>query len=73
MNMRSTVPWMPHWPGWSHLPRDARDALFLLAVIAWTIAPHFVHLPTWCLVLTAVVVGVGFVGFGLLAQSAGIP
>ena len=46
MNMRSTVPWMPHWPGWSHLPRDARDALFLLAVIAWTIAPHFVHLPT---------------------------
>jgi transglutaminase-like putative cysteine protease len=56
MTMRPTVPWMPHWPGWSHLPRDARDALFLLAVIAWTIAPHFVHLPTWCLVLTAVVV-----------------
>ena len=22
------------WPGWSHLPRDARDTLFLLAVIA---------------------------------------
>jgi protein-glutamine gamma-glutamyltransferase len=44
------------WPGWAHLPRDARDVLFLLAVIAWTIAPHFVHLPFWCLVLTAVVV-----------------
>jgi transglutaminase-like putative cysteine protease len=44
------------WPGWAHLPRDARDALFLLAVIAWTIAPHFVHLPAWCLALTVVVV-----------------
>jgi transglutaminase-like putative cysteine protease len=44
------------WPGWAHLPRDARDVLFLLAVITWTIAPHFVHLPAWCLVLTAVVV-----------------
>jgi len=47
---------LPHWPGWGHLPRDARDALFLLAVIAWTIAPHFTHLPTWCLALTALVV-----------------
>lgn len=44
------------WPGWSHLPRDARDVLFLLAVIAWTIAPHFLHLPAWCLALSAVVV-----------------
>jgi protein-glutamine gamma-glutamyltransferase len=44
------------WPGWSHLPRDARDALFLLAVIAWTIAPHFAHLPAWCLALTVAVV-----------------
>jgi transglutaminase-like putative cysteine protease len=47
---------LPNWPGWGHLPRDARDALFLLAVIAWTIAPHFTHLPTWCLALTALVV-----------------
>jgi transglutaminase-like putative cysteine protease len=44
------------WPGWSHLPRDARDVLFLLGVIAWTIAPHFVHLPLWCLALSAAVV-----------------
>jgi hypothetical protein len=44
------------WPGWAHLPRDARDVLFLLAVIAWTIGPHFMHLPMWCLVLTTVVV-----------------
>lgn len=47
---------IPRWPGWAHLPRDARDVLFLLAVITWTIAPHFLHLPTWCLVMTAVVV-----------------
>ena len=44
------------WPGWSHLPRDARDVLFLLGVIAWTVAPHFIHLPLWCLALTAVVI-----------------
>jgi len=44
------------WPGWSHLPRDARDVLFLLGVIAWTVAPHFIHLPLWCLALTAFVV-----------------
>lgn len=44
------------WPGWSHLPRDARDVLFLLAVIAWTIAPHGAHLPAWCLGLAAVVI-----------------
>jgi protein-glutamine gamma-glutamyltransferase len=44
------------WPGWSHLPREARDVLFLLGVIAWTVAPHFVHLPLWCLALTAFVI-----------------
>jgi protein-glutamine gamma-glutamyltransferase len=31
-----------------HLPRDARDTLFLLAVIAWVIAPQFGRLPLWC-------------------------
>ena len=41
------------WPGWSRLPRDARDTLFLLAVIAWTLLPHVSHLPLWCSVLTA--------------------
>ncbi len=44
------------WPGWSHLPRDARDVLFLLGVIAWTVAPHFIHLPMWCLALTVFVI-----------------
>ena len=33
---------MPSWPGWSRLPREARDTLFLLAVIAWTVLPHAV-------------------------------
>ncbi len=32
----------------AHLPRDARDTLFQLTVIAWTIAPHLLHLPVWC-------------------------
>jgi len=41
------------WPGWRHLPRDARDTLFLLAVIAWTVLPHVPQLPLWCSLLTA--------------------
>lgn len=49
------TPWFPTWPGWGHLPREARDVLFLLAVIGWTLAPHFAHLPLWCPLLTAVV------------------
>ncbi len=36
------------------LPREARDTLFLLAVIAWTVMPHLSHLPLWCTLLTAV-------------------
>jgi hypothetical protein len=36
---------------WRHLPRDARDTLFLLAVIGWTILPHLLHLPPWCAVM----------------------
>ena len=30
------------------LPRDSRDTLFLLAVIAWVLLPHAGHLPWWC-------------------------
>ncbi len=41
-------------PG-SALSRDARDTLFMLAVIAWTVAPHLSHLPTWCAALTGVI------------------
>ena len=38
-----------------HLPRDARDTLFLLAVIAWVILPQVQHLPVWCSGLAGVV------------------
>ncbi len=43
------------WAGWRHLPREARDTLFLLGVIAWTVLPHLGHLPGWCGALTAIV------------------
>ena len=46
---------VPRWPGWKRLPREARDTLFLLAVIAWTVLPHASHLPAWSLALTALV------------------
>ncbi len=38
-----------------HLPRDARDTLFLLGVIAWVILPQTAHLPLWCSALAAIV------------------
>jgi len=34
------------------LPREARDTLFLLAVIGWVVLPHVSHLPLWCSILT---------------------
>ena len=43
------------WPGWGRLPREARDTLFLLAVIGWTVLPHASHLPAWAIALTAFV------------------
>ena len=33
------------------LPRDSRDTLFLLLVIAWLLLPQVAHLPLWCSVL----------------------
>jgi protein-glutamine gamma-glutamyltransferase len=38
-----------------HLPRDARDTLFLLGVIFWVILPQTQHLPVWCSALAAIV------------------
>ncbi len=35
------------------LPRDARDTLFMLGVIAWVIAPQIAHLPWWASSLAA--------------------
>ncbi|WP_284617435.1 transglutaminase family protein [Aquabacterium humicola] len=43
------------WANWGLLPRETRDTLFQLAVIAWTVLPHLSHLPWWCSALTAVV------------------
>ena len=37
----------------SNLPRDGRDTLFLLVVIAWVILPQVTNLPVWCSVLAA--------------------
>lgn len=48
----SDLPWLTRW---RHLPRDARDTLFQLAVIAWTIAPHAAHLAPWCIALAVVI------------------
>ena len=38
-----------------NLPRDARDTLFLLAVIAWLIAPQVGNLPIWCSAMTGAI------------------
>lgn len=37
----------------SNLPRDGRDTLFLLLVIAWVILPQVSNLPAWCSLLAA--------------------
>lgn len=37
----------------SHLPRDSRDTLFLLLVIATVVLPQVAHLPLWCSGLVA--------------------
>jgi protein-glutamine gamma-glutamyltransferase len=36
-----------------NLPRDSRDTLFLLVVIAWVILPQVNNLPMWCSVMAA--------------------
>ena len=40
---------------WRHLPRESRDTLFQLGVIAWTMAPHALHLAPWCVALASVI------------------
>ncbi len=51
----SPAPRRLQWPGWRLLPREARDTLFLLFVIGWTVLPHASHLPLWCSLLTLTV------------------
>jgi len=40
---------------WQQLPREARDTLFLLVVIAWTLLPHVANLPVWCALMAGAV------------------
>ena len=40
---------------WQRLPREARDTLFQLGVIGWTVLPHSAHLPPWCSLLAAAI------------------
>lgn len=45
---------MRRWlDAWHRLPREARDTLFLLAVIGWTVLPHAAHVPAWCAAFAA--------------------
>ena len=37
------------------LPRDSRDTLFLLLVIAWVLLPQTTNIPVWCNLLAAAV------------------
>src|SRR5674476_275841 len=39
----------------SKLPRDSRDTLFMLLVIAWVLLPQVSHLPLWCSLLSGAV------------------
>jgi transglutaminase-like putative cysteine protease len=39
----------------AHLPRDTRDTLFLLLVIAWIMAPLAGQVPLWCSALSSLV------------------
>ena len=48
----------------NHLPRDARDTVFLLVVIACVIAPQIGNLPVWCSLLAlAVLLWRGWLGW----------
>ena len=39
---------LPSWSALGKLPRDSRDTLFLLVVIAWVLLPQVERLPLWC-------------------------
>jgi hypothetical protein len=46
MTRQPSRTWRAAW-AWERLPREARDTLFLVAVSAWTMAPHLWHRPAW--------------------------
>jgi transglutaminase-like putative cysteine protease len=43
------------WQRLTHLPRDTRDTLFLLGLIAWVVMLLSPHIPLWCSGITALV------------------
>ena len=42
----------PLWSALQKMPREARDTLFTLVVIAWVLMPQINHVPLWCSLLT---------------------
>ncbi len=44
-----------HWARLRNLPRDSRDTLLLLAVIAWLLLPLTPNVPLWCTAMAAAV------------------
>jgi len=45
------------WPArWNALPREGRDTLFLLLVVAWVLLLQAGHVPAWCLGLAGAAV-----------------
>jgi protein-glutamine gamma-glutamyltransferase len=42
---------------WAQRPRPARDALFTLAVLAWTLLPQARHVPVWATLLAGAMLG----------------
>ena len=54
LSPRATPSPLAHSP-WRAPSREARDTLFMVALIGWTIAPHLFHLPLWVAGLTGVV------------------
>ena len=57
--------WLSPFTPLFKLPRDSRDTLFLLAVIAWVVLPQVGNLPLWCALATAgVLVWRGWLAWG---------
>lgn len=41
------------WSALHKMPRETRDTLFTLAVIAWVLMPQVNHVPLWCSLLVS--------------------